>query len=143
MHSYHVLLFKVCSLSIYLNEIKILFKKLTINLYYKIETAILEPCIPSPCGPNSICRKINLQAVCTCISGYVGSPPTCRPECIRSSDCKKNEVCTNQKCMNPCPGTCGIGSLCQVINHSPICTCSQDYTGDPFIRCSKIRKLLT
>ena len=105
-------------------------------IYHKLDPIPTEPCTPSPCGPNSICRAINNHAVCSCVLGYIGSPPTCRPECIRSSDCNKNEVCTNQKCMDPCPGTCGVQSLCQVINHSPICTCPAGYTGDPFIRCS-------
>lgn len=108
-----------------------------------LDPIITEPCTPSPCGQNSICRPINNQAVCSCVPGYIGTPPTCRPECIRSSDCNRNEVCTNQKCMNPCPGTCGVGSQCQVINHSPICSCPQGYTGDPFIRCLPIRKKRT
>lgn len=100
------------------------------------------PCNPSPCGPNSQCREINEQAVCSCVPGYIGSPPTCRPECIVSSDCPLNEACVNQKCINPCPGTCGVGAKCQVVNHNPICSCPSGYTGDPFIRCHLIRKII-
>lgn len=95
-------------------------------------------CAPSPCGPYSNCRDINKQAVCSCISGFVGSPPNCRPECVISSDCPKNQACVNQRCKDPCPGTCGINALCQVVNHNPICSCPSSFTGDPFIRCLKI-----
>lgn len=65
------------------------------------------PCHPSPCGPNSQCREINGQGVCSCIQGYIGSPPSCRPECVINSECPLNEACINQKCIDPCPGSCG------------------------------------
>ena len=93
------------------------------------------PCQPSPCGPNSQCRERNGQAICSCVPGFVGSPPTCRPECITSNECPQNEACNNQKCVDPCPGTCGINAKCQVLSHNPICSCPPRYTGDPFIRC--------
>ncbi|XP_046389831.1 neurogenic locus notch homolog protein 1-like [Ischnura elegans] len=102
------------------------------------EPVLTQPCQPSPCGPNSQCREVNNQAVCSCVAGYVGSPPTCRPECVVNSDCSQNEACSNQKCRNPCPGTCGVGARCEVINHNPICSCPARYTGDPFVRCSPI-----
>lgn len=41
----------------------------------------------------------------------------------------------NQKCVDPCPGACGSNSKCRVKNHSPLCSCSPGYTGDPFLRC--------
>lgn len=98
------------------------------------------PCTPSPCGPNSRCREYNGQAVCSCIEGFIGTPPTCRPECTVSSDCSLHRACSNQKCIDPCPGTCGINAKCQVINHSPICSCISGFTGDAFSRCHIIRK---
>lgn len=98
------------------------------------------PCDPSPCGPNSQCKDINHYAVCSCLSGYIGSPPTCRPECVTSSECLLNQACTNQKCINPCLGTCGIAADCQVINHNPVCRCRPRYTGNPFVACRVIRK---
>lgn len=73
--------------------------------------------------------------MCSCVPGYIGSPPTCRPECVVSSECSLDRACVNQKCIDPCPGTCGLGALCQVVNHNPICSCPQRYTGDPFVRC--------
>lgn len=96
----------------------------------------VNPCNPSPCGPNSQCREINNQAVCSCVPGYIGSPPTCRPECIVSAECAPNEACSNQKCRDPCPGTCGISARCEVVSHNPICSCPPRFTGDPFIRCT-------
>jgi len=110
---------------------------------FNIAPVVTQPCNPSPCGPNSQCREINGQAVCSCVPGFIGSPPACRPECIVSSECGQNEACSNQKCRNPCPGTCGVGARCEVVNHNPICSCPARFTGDPFIRCQPIRKIST
>jgi hypothetical protein len=41
-----------------------------------------DPCSPSPCGPDSICRVQNGIAICSCKPDYFGVPPQCRPECI-------------------------------------------------------------
>ena len=40
-----------------------------------------------------------------------------------------------QKCGDPCPGSCGVFAQCSVINHVPICSCVEGYTGDPFSNC--------
>lgn len=98
----------------------------------------VNPCEPSPCGPNSQCREVNGHAVCSCVIGYIGSPPSCKPECTVSSDCALDKACINLKCRDPCPGTCGLNARCQVTNHNPICSCQPGYSGDPFIRCSPI-----
>lgn len=94
-----------------------------------------DPCTPTPCGPNSQCRRIKEQAVCSCLPGYLDAPPNCRAECTISSDCLANMACNNQKCIDPCPGTCGIRAQCTVVNHNPICSCSSELTGDPFTQC--------
>lgn len=99
-----------------------------------IETS-LNPCVPSPCGPNSICKVNNEQPVCSCTPNYHGAPPNCRPECVISAECPTNKACENQKCIDPCIGQCGRNAACHVINHSPICSCMERYTGDPFNRC--------
>ncbi|XP_065203537.1 neurogenic locus notch homolog protein 1-like [Planococcus citri] len=96
---------------------------------------LTDPCMPSPCGPNSVCRQIDSHAVCACQKNYIGSPPNCRPECTVHSECSQNKACIEQKCKDPCPGPCGQNARCQVINHSPICSCPTGYTGDPFERC--------
>lgn len=109
-----------------------------VNCYKVVVQPPQNPCNPTPCGSNSQCRDVNNQAVCSCLLGYFGSPPSCRPECTSSSDCELNKACVNQKCIDPCPGTCGIAANCQVVNHNPICTCPASYTGDPFIQCKII-----
>lgn len=100
-----------------------------------VEEEPQDPCNPSPCGSNSQCRPVNGHAVCSCMSGYIGAPPTCRPECVVSSDCPADKACVNQKCRDPCPGTCGLNARCQVANHNPICSCKAGFQGDPFVRC--------
>lgn len=95
------------------------------------------PCQPSPCGPFSECRVVNGHPVCSCQANYIGTPPACRPECVVSADCAQDRACINQKCADPCPGTCGLNARCQVVNHNPICSCSVGFTGDPFVRCVK------
>lgn len=97
-----------------------------------------DPCTSSPCGPNSQCRNIEDHAVCSCLQGYLGSPPSCRPECVVSSECPPTRACVNKKCTDPCLGSCGLNARCEVINHSPICSCLPGQTGDPFRSCYDI-----
>lgn len=91
--------------------------------------------MPSPCGMYAECRNIGGTPSCSCLPRYIGSPPTCRPECRVNSDCPMNLVCMNEKCRDPCQGSCSITSLCTVYNHVPVCTCPEQYTGDPFSNC--------
>lgn len=110
--------------------------KFTHNSKFKLLVAEpINPCRPSPCGPYSECRVVNQHAVCSCQKNYIGTPPACRPECTVSSECPQDKACMNQRCIDPCPGTCGLNARCNVINHNPICSCSPGFTGDPFIRC--------
>lgn len=96
------------------------------------------PCDPSPCGPYSRCLLSSQgYATCSCLPGYYGSPPLCKPECIVSAECGQTQACVNQKCVDPCFGICGPGSDCFVVNHNPICSCPEGYIGDPFVRCNK------
>lgn len=99
-------------------------------------------CHPNPCGLNSQCRVVNEHEVCSCLPGYIGSAPNCRPECVVSSECAQNRACINKKCVDPCIGTCGQHARCNVVGHNPICSCSPGYTGDPFIRCIVQRKCM-
>lgn len=109
---------------------------------FHIIAAEENPCVPSPCGPNSQCKVVNQQPVCSCLPNYVGNPPGCRPECTVSTECPSNKACINQKCADPCPGSCGINADCAVINHSPVCSCRRGNTGDPFTRCFPIPRKL-
>lgn len=100
---------------------------------------VATPCVPNPCGPNSICKPSNGQSVCSCMPNYIGSPPGCRPECTVSVECPPTTACINMKCVNPCPNHCGSDTECRVVGHSPICSCKNGFTGDPFTRCYKQR----
>lgn len=109
-------------------------------IYLRSDTTVVpvNPCQPSPCGPNSFCKELKGQAICSCATSYVGSPPSCRPECVVSAECPSNKNCLNHKCVDPCVNTCGYDTTCRVINHNPICSCRIGYTGDPFSRCYAI-----
>ena len=99
----------------------------------------INPCVPSPCGANALCKERNNAGSCVCLPEFIGNPyEECRPECILNSDCPSNKACINQKCRDPCPGTCGQNADCQVINHLPSCTCIPGFTGDPFRYCNRI-----
>ena len=95
-----------------------------------------DPCVPSPCGAFATCRNIGGVPACSCSNNYVGSPPNCRPECLVHSECTSNYACITEKCRDPCPGSCGLAAKCTVVNHVPVCTCPEGYTGDPFTNCS-------
>lgn len=99
-----------------------------------------QPCNPTPCGPNSICRPVGSSPVCSCQPGYLGVPPECRPECVSNSECSPSQACLNLKCQNPCEGACGRDSECRVVGHNPICVCPSGYTGDPLTGCRIIPK---
>lgn len=98
---------------------------------------INNPCVPSPCGPFSVCRIVGNTDLpsCTCMENYIGTPPNCRPECTIDSECASNRACLRQKCTDPCPGSCGTGAQCLVVNHMAVCTCPKGYIGDPFVNC--------
>jgi hypothetical protein len=99
----------------------------------------INPCLPNPCGTNAVCKERNGAGSCVCLPEYIGNPyEGCRPECVLNSDCPSNRACINQKCRDPCPGTCGQNADCQVINHLPSCTCIVGFTGDPFTFCNRI-----
>ena len=96
------------------------------------------PCSSHPCGPNALCSVVNGQADCACLSNMIGTAPNCRPECILSSDCPSAQACVNQRCVDPCPGSCGSNAECQVVNHSPVCSCVQGFTGNAFVDCRPV-----
>lgn len=99
----------------------------------------VNPCQPSPCGPNAECREIGNSPSCICLREYIGSPPNCRPECASNTDCSSNLACINMKCRDPCPGACGLNAECRVISHTPMCICQSGFAGDPFSQCSVIQ----
>lgn len=98
-----------------------------------------QPCNPSPCGANAVCKDRNGFISCTCIKNFHGDPyQGCRPECVMNTDCSSDKTCFNNKCIDPCLGTCGINTECRITNHAPSCFCLQAYTGNPLHACSPI-----
>lgn len=93
-----------------------------------------DPCNPSPCGVNAECRN----GQCSCLPDYLGNPLIgCRPECVLNSDCPLDRACVNQKCRDPCPGTCASNAICEVHQHVPMCHCPQGMIGNAFILCEE------
>lgn len=135
--SFHCVFLRFFFLCQWGRRISITHKLQIVIVSYRSLVLDENPCSPSPCGPYSQCRTINKHAVCICASNYIGAPPNCRPECVVSTDCAQDKSCMNQRCKDPCPGTCGQNARCQVVNHSPICSCSVGFEGDPFVRCIK------
>lgn len=113
------------------------------NVFLDVSEPPPNPCNPSPCGANAHCKERNGVGSCSCLPEYFGDPYTgCRPECVSNSDCDRNKACTNNRCKDPCPGTCGINAECRTVNHSPTCTCISGYTGNPLVRCEIEGKFL-
>jgi hypothetical protein len=101
---------------------------------------ITRPCAPPPCDPGAQCSVYGGQvAMCDPCSGP-GSIYNllCRPECLAHSDCQFNLACLGRKCLDPCPGSCGVNANCVVINHNPVCSCPTGLVGNPFEHCSTL-----
>lgn len=73
----------------------------------------------------------------------IGAPPYCRPECSIDQDCPSHLACgQNNKCLDPCEGSCGLNAKCIVHNHYPECQCYEGFEGDPFSGCILKRKYI-
>lgn len=119
-----------------------LFRLLVFSSHQKAEP--VHPCQPTPCGINAVCQEFNGAGACSCIPEYFGDPYIeCRPECILNSECPSNRACINSKCVDPCPGTCGYNAECQIVNHSPLCTCYPGYVGNPMTGCHQPPSMFT
>lgn len=108
------------------------------NAILVVEILPSNPCNPSPCGPNAVCKEHSGAGSCSCLPEFHGDPYVgCRPECLMSSECPFNKACLNMKCGDPCPGSCGINAECRVINHIPECSCLPGFTGDALTICKE------
>lgn len=99
-------------------------------------------CVPTPCGPNSQCREVGDTPVCSCLPNYLGRAPNCRPECMTNSECPRNLACINERCVDPCVGSCAPEATCVCYNHQATCRCPDGYTGDPFVACAPVQSKL-
>ena len=89
----------------------------------------VDPCI-GVCGVNSECRVQKHAPLCLCVAGYTGDPfVACRP--IPSTLPTRQPVVGN-----PCnPSPCGSNAYCQERNSIGVCSCLDDYFGDPYAGC--------
>lgn len=73
-------------------------------------------CTPSPCGDYASCTKVDEKPLCTCQPGFTGNPlKACtRVECQIHSECQLNKACSNEVCVDPCPGACVENANCTV-----------------------------
>jgi hypothetical protein len=126
----------VCSLPSWMTVLAPhMYISLTAPLPTPVQQVPIDPCVPSPCGINSQCQNNGGTPACSCLPTFIGMPPNCRPECVIHSECPSNQACIRERCRGPCPGACGTGAQCHVLNHLPICTCQEGYSGDPFTSC--------
>lgn len=101
-----------------------------------VSPGIQQPCEPNPCGLNAECLPVGFSGDCRCLPGYYGNPfDKCEPECTVNSHCPFDKTCVSEKCVDPCPGTCGINADCKVVVHNPVCSCKPGYRGDPYRAC--------
>lgn len=98
----------------------------------------INPCLNNPCGPFSRCEAIGNFPSCSCLPNYFGSPPNCRQECVLNYDCPNNKACIRNHCIDPCQGICAVQAKCSVINHIPVCSCHEGFTGNAFSACYPI-----
>jgi hypothetical protein len=118
-------------------------------------------CQTRVCGRLASCQAVNHNAVCSCLEGYTGNP---REQCYKckfflfrfiltriveyiyilniltvagcrsNNDCPAKEACINGQCVNPC--RCGVGAVCEIRDHNPICKCPPGTVGNPSSGCT-------
>ena len=84
----------------------------------------VNPCVTAnPCGTNAECLVSQHLAQCRCIFGYTGDPyqaclPFEPPECVEDKDCPTDQVCINEKCINPCAtlSPCVAPATCKLVS---------------------------
>lgn len=101
------------------------------------DNTTVQPCLPNPCDPNAQCDAYGNQfAICDpCVGSNALNSPLCRPECVLSSDCPFNKACLKNRCVDPCPGSCGVNAECSVYHHDAICRCVAGFEGNPYEHC--------
>ncbi|XP_043214270.1 neurogenic locus notch homolog protein 1-like isoform X1 [Amphibalanus amphitrite] len=82
----------------------------------------VDPCVPSPCGPNTECSIDNRGiGVCRCLPGYFPKPDTitgCGPQCTSASECGSGYNCVNNKCVRSGASVTGIRGTSQTIHRT-------------------------
>ncbi len=89
------------------------------QIFDLLETNTLAYFAPDIRAEKNVFHNLDTQVVngheaCSCLPGYTGRPPLCRPECVINAECPTHLACIQQKCKDPCIGACGIRAYCQV-----------------------------
>lgn len=82
------------------------------------------PCV-GICGENAECYVKNHNAICKCLTGYIGDP---------FSYCKKKPEPPRDPCV---PNPCGRNAIARVSGNRCICECESNFFGDPFVECKR------
>ena len=61
-------------------------------------------------------------------------------ECIVDPDCRTDQICHNNQCIDPCllENPCAVNAICQGQNHAAICTCPAGLVGNPYVSCETV-----
>lgn len=109
---------------------------------------------------ESVCRPLCAEDA-GCLSNERCQNGACKPLCRRDDDCRNNEVCLglscvpgcrsdqgcpthlscfDQQCIDPCADAraCGTNAVCEVINHTKICSCPIGLLGDAEVSCKSL-----
>ena len=95
------------------------------------------------CLPNEVCRANGRCArICSsshqCGEGRGCIDRLCQPGCTTNSQCKSNQVCAGNQCLDPCKNRdnpCGDCASCETVDHEMQCSCPLGHAGDPFSSC--------
>lgn len=93
----------------------------------------VEVCDESSCHATAVCDANPTSGyVCRCPAGHIGDPYTegCRKEglCPNGNiDCPLLSVCQSGRCVNPCEKSCGINTICNIIDRKPVCSCPDNF----------------
>ena len=107
-----------------------------------------DPCAVNPCGQGQLCSLIDSSplrtVVCQCpTDSFLDENSRCIQAvvtdenrvagCSTDEECPSNQACRNGVCENPCD--CGPNADCRIVQHKPVCTCREGFTGDPSVVC--------
>lgn len=67
-----------------------------------------------------------------------GKAEVMKEVCILNTECPNNKACIRNHCLDPCTGACGLNAICDIINHTPVCSCPKRMEGSPFVQCRSI-----
>jgi len=58
-------------------------------------------------------------------------------ECVTDPDCRTDQICYNNRCVNPCliQNPCATNAICTASNHAAQCKCPPGLIGNPLEQC--------